>query len=247
MWSKHWSLMKKYSAEQDSLESRVSEIQEKLEQTKASSAHIGRFIKLIKKYKQPTELRKEMACELIDKIVVHEAIGKKPNRQQQVDIYYNFIGQFDLPLSEKEIAEARQKAEQEAAEKAKRKKNRQRESNAAHQAKTKAERWAANDGHKYPKVCANNTAKSFIQTAQGRGFATPTARKPISKTKKKRNAMPKRESTPSVKRSARYAASPSGRPTVRRCCAPRNARQSTAGRNNLPIITVSNPGRKPEK
>ena len=46
------------------------------------------------------ELTKEMACELIDKIVVHEAIGKKPNRQ--------------------------------------------RESNAAHRAKTKAERWAAN-------------------------------------------------------------------------------------------------------
>lgn len=125
------SLMKKYSAEQDSLESQVSEIQEKLEQTKASSAHIGRFIRLIKKYKQPTELTKEMACELIDKIVVHEAVDKKPNRQQQVDICYNFIGQFDLPLSEKEIAEARQKAEQEAAEKAKRKKNRQRESNVA--------------------------------------------------------------------------------------------------------------------
>ena len=52
-------------------------IQEKLEQAKASSAHIGRFIRLIKKYKQPTELTKEMACELIDKIVVHEAVGKK--------------------------------------------------------------------------------------------------------------------------------------------------------------------------
>ena len=167
------SLMKKYSAEQDSLESQVSKIQEKLEQTKASSAHIGRFIRLIKKYKQPAELTKEMACELIDKIVVHEAIGKKPNRQQQVDIYYNFIGQFDLPLSEKEIAEARRKAEQEAAEKAKRKKNRQRESNVAHQAKAKAERWAANDGHKYPKrICEqcgkefypNNTRQRFCNT-----------------------------------------------------------------------------------
>ena len=114
-----------------------------------------------------------MACELIDKIVVHEAIGKKPNRQQQVDIYYNFIGQFDLPLSENEIAEARQKAEQEAAEKAKRKKNRQRESNVAHQAKAKAERWAANDGHKYPKrICEqcgkefypNNTRQRFCNT-----------------------------------------------------------------------------------
>ena len=164
------SLMKKYSAEQDSLESQVSEIQEKLEQTKASSAHIGRFIRLIKKYKQPAELTKEMARELIDKIVVHEAIGKKPNRQQQVDIYYNFIGQFDLPLSEKEIAEARQKAEQEAAEKAKRKKNRQRESNVAHQAKAKAERWAANDGHKYPKRVCEQCGKEFYPNSTRQRF-----------------------------------------------------------------------------
>ena len=96
-------------------------------------------------------------------------------------------------------------------------------------------------------VCANNAAKSFIQTAQGRGFAILTVQKPISKPKKRRNALPKRESTPSVKRSARYAASLSGRPTVRRCCAPRNAKPSTAGGNNLPIITVSNPCRMPEK
>lgn len=176
--------MKKYSAEQDSLESQVSEIQEKLEQTKASSAHIGRFIRLIKKYKQPTELTKEMTCELIDKIIVHEAVGKKPNRQQQVDIYYNFyyfIGQFDFPLSEKEIAEARRKAEQEAVEKAKRKKNRQRESNAAHRAKP---RW--NAGRRMTvistrSVSANSVVRSFIRTAQGRDFATPIARKPISR------------------------------------------------------------------
>lgn len=77
-----------------------------------------------------------------------------------MDIYYNFIGQFDFPLSEKEIAEARRKAEQEAVEKAKRKKNRQRESNAAHRAKTKVERWAANDGHKYPKrICEQHKAE----------------------------------------------------------------------------------------
>ena len=162
--------MEKYSAEQDSLESQVSEIQEKLEQTKASSAHIGRFIRLIKKYKQPTELTKEMTCELIDKIIVHEAVGKKPNRQQQVDIYYNFIGQFDFPLSEKEIAEARRKAEQEAVEKAKRKKNRQRESNAAHRAKTKVERWAANDGHKYPKRICEQCGKEFYPNSTRQRF-----------------------------------------------------------------------------
>lgn len=40
-------------------------------------------------------------------------------------------------------------------------------------------------------VCANNAAKSFIQTAQGRGFAILTVQKPISKPKKRRNALPK--------------------------------------------------------
>ena len=180
------SLMKKYSAEQDSLESQVSEIQEKLEQTKASSAHIGRFIKLIKKYKQPAELTKEMACELLDKIVVHEATGKKPNRQQQVDIYYNFIGQFDLPLSEKEIAEARQKAEQEAAKKAKCKKNRQRESNVAHQAKAKAERWAANDGHKYPKRICEQCGKEFYPNSTRQRFCNTDCTKAHQQAEKEK-------------------------------------------------------------
>ena len=96
-------------------------------------------------------------------------------------------------------------------------------------------------------VSANSVVRSFIRTAQGRDFATPIARKPISRQKKRRNALPKRASRPFAKRSARFAASPSGRPTVRRCCAPRNVKPSTTGRNNLPIITVSNPGRKPEK
>ena len=100
---------------------------------------------------------------------------------------------------------------------------------------------------KQRSVSANSAVRSFIRTAQGRDFAILTVQKPISRQKKRRNALPKRESTPSVKRSARFAASPSGRPTVRRCCAPRNVRQSTAGRNSLLIITVSNPSRKPEK
>ena len=79
----------------------------------------------------------------------------KPNRQQQVDIYYNFIGQFDLPLSEKEIAEARRKAERKAAEKVERKKNRQHESNVAHQqAEKEKKRYAEKGNHTFrQKVC----------------------------------------------------------------------------------------------
>ena len=183
-----------------------------------------------------------MACELIDKIVVHEAIGKKPNRQQQVDIYYNFIGQFDLPLSEKEIAEARQKPSKKRRKKPSARRTGSVESNAAHRAKTKAERWAANDGHKYPKRICEQCGKEFYPNSTRQRFCnTDCTKSPSAGRKKRRNALPKRESTPSVKRSARFAASPSGRPTVRRCCAPRNAKPSIATKDSLPIITVSNP------
>lgn len=62
------------------------------------------------------------------------------------------------------------KAEQEAVEKAKRKKNRQRESNAAHRVKTKVERWAANDGHKYPKRICEQCGKEFYQNSTRQRF-----------------------------------------------------------------------------
>ena len=127
-----------------------------------------------------------MACKLIDKIVIHEAVGKKPNRQQQVDIYYNFIGQFDLPLSEKEIAEARRNADREAAEKAKRKTERQRERSAAHRAKAKAERLAANDGHKFPKRICEQCGKEFYPNSARQIFCTKECTKAHQQAEKER-------------------------------------------------------------
>ena len=54
--------------------------------------------------------------------------------------------------------------------KAKCKKNRQRESNAAHRAKTKVERWAANDGHKYPKRVYEQCGKEFYPNSTRQRF-----------------------------------------------------------------------------
>ena len=239
------SLMKKYSTEQDSLESQVSEIQEKLEQTKASSAHIGRFIRLIKKYKQPTELTKEIACELIDKIVVHKAVGKKPNRQQQVDIYYNFIGQFDLPISKKEIAEARQKAEQETAEKAKRKKRRQRESNAAHRAKTKAERWAANDGHKYPKRICEQCGKEFYPNSTRQRFCNTDCTKAHQQAEKEKKRFAEKGEHTFRQKVCKICGKPFWPSNGQEVLCSEECKTINRGGNSLPIITVSSPCRMP--
>ena len=54
--------------------------------------------------------------------------------------------------------------------KAKHKKNRQRESNAAHRAKTKVERWVANDGHKYPKRICEQCGKECYPNSTRRRF-----------------------------------------------------------------------------
>lgn len=166
------SLMQKYSAEQTELESKAASLEKGLSETAVTPIQTERFIKLIKKYKEPTELTREMACELIDKIVVHEAEGKKPNRQQQVDIYYNFIGEFDLPLTAEEIAQAKANAERKTAEAQRRKRERQKERSAAFHAKAKAERWAANEGHKFPKRVCEYCGKEFWPNGNKQRFCT---------------------------------------------------------------------------
>ena len=49
-----------------------------------------------------------MLNEFIDKIVVHAPYRDEVDRFQQIDIYFNFIGQFELPKAEptpEELAE----------------------------------------------------------------------------------------------------------------------------------------------
>ena len=155
------SLMKRYSDEQAELDKRTVELSELLQAKTASANDIEHFIKIIKKYKEPTSLTAAMARELIDKIVIHETVGRKKDRQQQVDIYYNFIGQFDFAPTEEEIREAKIKAEQELAEKERLRKERAKKSNEAFQKRAMAARWAANDGHKFPKRVCEYCGKEF--------------------------------------------------------------------------------------
>ena len=155
------SLMKRYSDEQAELDKRTVELSELLQAKTASANDIEHFIKIIKKYKEPTSLTADMARELIDKIVIHETVGRKKDRQQQVDIYYNFIGQFDFAPTEEEIREAKFKAEQELAEKERLRKERAKKSNEAFQKRAMAARWAANDGHKFPKRVCEYCGKEF--------------------------------------------------------------------------------------
>ncbi len=58
-----------------------------------------KFLKMIEKYTNIEELTVPMINEYIEKIVVHKATGgrKGKDRKQQVDVYFNFIGNCQVP------------------------------------------------------------------------------------------------------------------------------------------------------
>ena len=72
-----------------------------------------------------------MIHEFIEKIVVHEADKSSGERQQQVDIYLNFIGKFEVPIPEPTAEEIA------AEEKARRKREQRREAQRRYAAKQK--------------------------------------------------------------------------------------------------------------
>ena len=68
------------------------------------------------KTEEQTNITELTLNDFIEKVVIHEAEGgRTKDRTQQVDIYFNFIGNFVLPLSEDEV-EALQSEEARRAE-----------------------------------------------------------------------------------------------------------------------------------
>lgn len=98
-------LLSEYDSEQMQLEQRISELEE-LEGNLPKKADADKFIKLIKKYKDFDEIPDKMLYDLIDKVVVHAVQNSNTRyRNQQIDIYFSFIGQFippELVISEEE-------------------------------------------------------------------------------------------------------------------------------------------------
>lgn len=88
-------LISQYDEEQLQLESRISELEKLDEIIAPKKADINRFIALVRKYQHITELTDAMLYEFIDKVVVHAPTGGMGRyRQQQIDVYFSFIGNY---------------------------------------------------------------------------------------------------------------------------------------------------------
>jgi DNA invertase Pin-like site-specific DNA recombinase len=94
---KHYERMfAQYDAEQTTLEAKIAELQAQIDGYLVDSTRADKFIELVKKYTQFEGLTTQMLNEFIDHIDVHEADKSSGIRTQKVDIYLNFIGDFDV-------------------------------------------------------------------------------------------------------------------------------------------------------
>jgi len=86
----------KYQQEQDELQERINSLNAMLKEEKKDVSNKEKWIALIKQYTDPKELTAPMLNSLIEKIVVHEAVKTEDGmREQEVEIFYRFIGKID--------------------------------------------------------------------------------------------------------------------------------------------------------
>ncbi|MDR0651794.1 MAG: DUF4368 domain-containing protein, partial [Synergistaceae bacterium] len=89
-------LSSEYEDEQEDLETQIAELRIALERYSEDSGRAEKFLDIARRYTDFTELTPAMLNEFVDKIIVHEATGVGYSRRQRVEIFLNFIGNFDI-------------------------------------------------------------------------------------------------------------------------------------------------------
>ena len=85
-----------YEAEQAELKQSVDRLSALVEAAEMQTVNVKSFLKIVKKYTEPTELTPQLLHEFVDKIIVHEADKSSGHRVQRIDVHYNFIGEIDF-------------------------------------------------------------------------------------------------------------------------------------------------------
>ena len=97
----------KYQSEQAELDEKIEQLQSAIATESQNAVDAEKWIALMKECVNPTELTAELLNMLIEKIVVHEAVliekivvheavkGEDGSREQEVEIFYRFIGKID--------------------------------------------------------------------------------------------------------------------------------------------------------
>lgn len=89
-----------YEKEQADLEEQVKKIRADLSSFEEATDNADKFIELVHRYTDFSELTPAMINEFIEKIIVHEADKSSGDRILQIDIYLKFVGKLDVPMPE---------------------------------------------------------------------------------------------------------------------------------------------------
>jgi hypothetical protein len=85
-------LVEGYEAEQESAEREIALLTAQLQRDEVTKPNARRFLERLRRYASFETLTAEMVTELLEKIVVHERIGSRNNYEQEIEIYFKFIG-----------------------------------------------------------------------------------------------------------------------------------------------------------
>ena len=98
-----------FEAELESLTESVTQDEQELDRISWETVNAEKFLALVKKYTDFSELTPAMINEFVEKILVHQAEGKGASRTQEVEIFFNFVGKVEIPhaLAEQERRRAK--------------------------------------------------------------------------------------------------------------------------------------------
>lgn len=86
------TMMKSYEEKQKEIQEQIKHHSLEIEEFNLKVDGTEKFMKIINNYSKLKELNSEILNEFIEKIHIHEAITEENIRNQQIDIYYKFIG-----------------------------------------------------------------------------------------------------------------------------------------------------------
>ena len=85
-----------YEKEQAELKHSAEGLQALVNAAETQAVNVQSFLKIVKKYTEPTELTPALLREFVEKVVVHAPDKSSGHRVQRIDVHYTFIGEIDL-------------------------------------------------------------------------------------------------------------------------------------------------------
>lgn len=111
--SRYEILNNQYETEQVALSKEIKDLEQQVSRYEKETDRARKFISLISRYENFDELTTTMINEFVEKIIVHERDRKgSQTSKQKIEIYFNFIGNYELPQAELS-EEEKQKLEEE--------------------------------------------------------------------------------------------------------------------------------------